>query len=881
MGRGRLWGRQDERAALDRSLAEAAGRGALVVLRGARGMGRTALLNAVADAWRAAGVQVLATRFGDTADPADTFGFQAVVRAVRDHVEQLDEPRLTDAIGGLVRLCAGRPWTRPERTVSLVLELAAMFDSISGPAPVALLVDDADGVAGPAAALDAARRPGCLVVAAVRDTASTGRGAAAMTQLVTLADLVIDLPPLTGDHLDRLVAERYPAPPDEALLPALCQALGPLAGNPGAVLATLADLEARGRLTPVHGRLCLGAPDRPIALAADGPAGPIEELGEDAAAVAGLIALGPVGLDELPLLAAARGMRPASCGQLVDTLVDRGVLETDTDGRLRHRSPALATLLRERTDPAVAAALRRSLADALRRRFAAGLPVDPAALADRVADAGRALPRDLALGRLLTTLAARPDEDPARAAAWLRAAWWHAADDRLRARLAGPLLRLLVRAGQYELLGETVGMILAGHGVPPALRGELADAAMLAAVHTGEPVPATTVRALATDGGEPPEPLAFAAAWSAGREPRRPEADATRVVRPPRTAGGPAPDPADVAEVFERTLGPRYTPPPGSVPGLYRHIVRSYARGDLTAALSAARRLEVTGTADTPAHRYGRLLAAEICRIRGDVRQALRWLESVPADGVCPALRGWVECGVVALRHEARDPEHRAAFAVGWRVYERLGDGGSRHGVAGLLPRLARTAVSAGEHRHARELLADIEHRCAGDPDPLLAEARLLTRAVVAGDATAAEAGAELARRRAHQPALVTACLLAGELGDAPRRWLREAYELAGPFDSAHLRRRIRTLMRSRGVSVPRPRARRETFSPTELRIIQLICEGWTNRQIARRERMSEKTIEDHLVRLFARTGCRSRVQLATASLAGRLTAAGPARVST
>jgi DNA-binding NarL/FixJ family response regulator len=34
---------------------------------------------------------------------------------------------------------------------------------------------------------------------------------------------------------------------------------------------------------------------------------------------------------------------------------------------------------------------------------------------------------------------------------------------------------------------------------------------------------------------------------------------------------------------------------------------------------------------------------------------------------------------------------------------------------------------------------------------------------------------------------------------------------------------------------------------------------------------MSEKTIEDHVSRLFARTGCRTRVQLATASLTGRL----------
>ena len=43
------------------------------------------------------------------------------------------------------------------------------------------------------------------------------------------------------------------------------------------------------------------------------------------------------------------------------------------------------------------------------------------------------------------------------------------------------------------------------------------------------------------------------------------------------------------------------------------------------------------------------------------------------------------------------------------------------------------------------------------------------------------------------------------------------------------------------------------------------------NRQIAIDMRISEKTVENRLSRLFARTGCRSRVELAAASLEGRL----------
>lgn len=50
-----------------------------------------------------------------------------------------------------------------------------------------------------------------------------------------------------------------------------------------------------------------------------------------------------------------------------------------------------------------------------------------------------------------------------------------------------------------------------------------------------------------------------------------------------------------------------------------------------------------------------------------------------------------------------------------------------------------------------------------------------------------------------------------------------------------------------------------------------MIRTGLTNRQIALRLQLSEKAVEYHLTRLFERTGCRTRVDLAAASIAGRL----------
>lgn len=54
-----------------------------------------------------------------------------------------------------------------------------------------------------------------------------------------------------------------------------------------------------------------------------------------------------------------------------------------------------------------------------------------------------------------------------------------------------------------------------------------------------------------------------------------------------------------------------------------------------------------------------------------------------------------------------------------------------------------------------------------------------------------------------------------------------------------------------------------EKLSPRESEIVQLIAQGWTNKEIARALGMSDKTVKAHLSHIFAKLGVTRRRQLA------------------
>ncbi|MFF4490855.1 AAA family ATPase [Streptomyces sp. NPDC001544] len=401
-----LVGRNHEVDEVARILGSAGTPAQTLLISGRAGVGKTALLEQARLVATRNGAKIVPMNWEDTEEPP---GVAALADAVCDVLARIHDGWLPARITAVRRV----QWRITHRGGESVL-LKTMGEVLADAArsfPFAVVLDDVQRMppqtASALGVLLRAFRPADIpVVMAGRPAAAARAGG---TGLAATADRVLELRPLPPSGIGELAVWWAGRPVEPALLTALSRALGPLAGNPEAVLSLLTCWRESGRLLELDGTLCvlectdrLGPLSRPDGLLQLVRPGMDAESVELAAALAHLIDGGEVRVDDLHFMWPDDGAHAAAVAAEVDRFVKDEVLTVDDDRRLSFPVPALAATLRtlpERSDPPrVHARIVTSVTD---RMDAATAGARYPYLADHVAAAGPLLDDGIAVPLLL------------------------------------------------------------------------------------------------------------------------------------------------------------------------------------------------------------------------------------------------------------------------------------------------------------------------------------------------------------------------------------------------------------------------------------------------------------------------------------------------
>jgi DNA-binding NarL/FixJ family response regulator len=307
---------------------------------------------------------------------------------------------------------------------------------------------------------------------------------------------------------------------------------------------------------------------------------------------------------------------------------------------------------------------------------------------------------------------------------------------------------------------------------------------------------------------------------------------------------------------------------------LFTEIVCNWMGGDWEAALAGAASMDANQVSALPPSLAGTVTALRMELLRGiGMPGESRQLAS-RADAAGPAeLSAWARAGLDA-------DEGRPADALG-RLAD-ICDTGTRSLYRTALPlvlhRMAEIAFSCGDLEVASlaaGALAGLDQ--AAPVNEILAG---LAQSYATGDPGPARRAQELAEAEEAGTLAAEALTVRSLVGDDPAVTLAAAlaaWERAGAIGRA---RAIAATMRDAGLPVPRPTfppAGRGTgqgpvpLTPRERSVALLVHEGRTNQQIAHTLNISVKTVEAYLTRLYRKTSCSSRVELAVAVTERRL----------
>lgn len=845
-----LAGREDALRALDSLLTRLPRQGGALLFRGARGLGRSALLEVARERAEAAGYAVLAAS-GTAEETAPPYaGIHQLLRPLRANVEA-PAPGRADEVD---RLRVG----------------VAVLEALTGAAaerPLVVLIDDAHWLDERSRELLAFA--GRRVVAAPIAVVVTAEGQA-------LRDA--HLPEVELEPLDRAAARELLGPfalPERLADAVLAQA----EGSPVALteLARAARDRADALLAEPVLRLPVSARLGGVLRSR------VEAFGDRTRALLLAVAVDPDATLDEALAAAGADVTLADAGEAIDA----GTVEPHARG-LRFTSSLTASALISAAGPAqvqaVHAAFAARLDDPLRRALhaAAGAVEPDDALAAAVAGAATALRRSGA---------------PAEAAAAYEVAarMSESGPDKVRRLLSASLVALdlglppVVR----RLLDETERL-----GPPPRLAPVLEWQRRLLAGDWPVPDDAESARLIdALVAGPDADaaltalmPLAMGCWWadpspriravmveSAARLARRtadPRADAIAALADPAGAlervrarlAAPAPeDPLDAVQLAiaaqavgawreaHRLIRPaverlRRQGHAGALAHALIHQAHgAFYVGDWTVAVAVGREAhELAACAGRPRQAFAGLLAhARALALIGDAGAALAEAEALAARSGLAGADAVLRSARASLALAAGDPERAAAeltppFATpvpqamvraGWEIFD-----------------LAEALVAVGRHDEAATRVRAFSPYALGG----------LATAAVGCARTLIDHGAAVPDP-APWPFLRARTLLAHGGRKRATDLLRAAREELAIVGAVHFAARAERELQTAGDARTPGIAE---LTPHELRIARLAASGLSNPEIARHLDVSPRTIASHLYRVFPKLGVTSRAQL-------------------
>ena len=273
---------------------------------------------------------------------------------------------------------------------------------------------------------------------------------------------------------------------------------------------------------------------------------------------------------------------------------------------------------------------------------------------------------------------------------------------------------------------------------------------------------------------------------------------------------------------------------------------------------------------------FANAIRAHIAFHRGDrvaaqsaVQEARRRLVASPLE-IGFDWMSWI--GALLLEARAKPAEALAMLGQTWDLIApvRYLQATSR----AMAPDLVRMALVAGDQARALSVTEEVERSVGRCATPTARGLALRCRGLLANDPDILLEAVDAHRAGPRPYLLAAACEDAGiALGQAARTdeavpLLSEAVALYERLDAAWDVARTESARRSCGIRSTRRPPRRPSFgwdslTPTEERVVGLVAEGLTNRQIGERLYVSRRTVATHIEHVFQKLGCANRVELA------------------